>query len=143
MKYSNQIIINKPRHEVIQIFNNEANLYKWQNGLKSIKIISGEKGKVGLTRSMIYEMNGKDTEMIEIVESIDLPYQITLVYKAKGIWNRCVNKFSEIDQKTLWQVETEFKMSGFMKTLEFFGKKILMSQTESDMNRFKTFAEAH
>jgi len=47
MKYTSQVVINLPINEVIVLFDNEKNLFKWQPELISFEHLSGEKGEVG------------------------------------------------------------------------------------------------
>ena len=54
MKYSNEVIINLPIKEVIELFDSEENLFKWQPELLSFEHLSGEKGEVGAKSKMNY-----------------------------------------------------------------------------------------
>ena len=73
MKYELEIIINKPRQEVVRLFDNQENLPKWQKGLMSFNHLSGNPGEVGAKSKLLYDMNGRKTEMIETITSNNLP----------------------------------------------------------------------
>ncbi len=73
MRYTCEIIINLNRNEVINKFDNEENMYKWQDSLKSYEVISREKGQNGLKGKLLYDQRGKETEMIETIELFDFP----------------------------------------------------------------------
>ncbi len=141
MKYTCEVTINKTRDEVIKLFDSTENLYKWQKGLVSFEMISGEVGVNGLKSKMIYDENGKTMEMIETIEKFAFPNELIATYEAKNVWNRCVNTFEDSNNITVWKMESEFQCGGFMKLMTTFGKNIFMKQTLNDMNRFKEFAE--
>ena len=44
MKYTAEIRIALPRNKVIELFDNSANLYKWQPGLKRVTQLEGKPG---------------------------------------------------------------------------------------------------
>lgn len=141
MKYECEVTIYEKREDVIKLFDNVENLFKWHKGLKSFDILSGEAGVNGLKSILVYDMNGKTLEMLETIEKYNYPYEMIAIYEAKNVWNRCVNVFEEKDGKTIWKMETEFQCSGFMKLMAGVGKKMFMKQTLEDMNRFKDFVE--
>ena len=62
--------------------------------------------------------------------------------EAKNVWNRCINTFEEIGDQTKWTVDTEFKMPGIIGIVGKFTKGMFMKQTQSDMEKFKVFAES-
>ena len=45
MKYTSEITIDRPRSYVIEMFDSIENMYKWQVGLKSFKVSSGDPGQ--------------------------------------------------------------------------------------------------
>lgn len=141
MKYTCEVWIDLPRDEVITLFDNTDNLFLWQQGLKSIDIISGTLGVGGLKSKLVYDRKGKEIVMVETVETFDFPGKMIAIYEAKNVWNKCVNIYEEYDGKTLWQIESEFIASGLNRVMMLLGKSILMKQTLEDMNRFKIFAE--
>jgi hypothetical protein len=95
MKYTLEIIINKPRAEVIELFNNPDNLIKWQPGLQSYTHISGEQGKPGAKSKLKYDMNGRKIEMIETISVNKLPDEFSGTYETKGVFNTYENYFYE------------------------------------------------
>jgi len=143
MKYTCEVIIDKPREEVIKLFDSTDNLFKWQKTLASFDIISGENGVDGLKSKMVYDDNGKTMEMIETIEQFNFPDELIAIYEADKVWNRCVNIFKDMGDQTSWSMESEFVCSGFMKLVTTFGKKMFMKQTLKDMNSFKSFSESN
>ena len=55
MKYSNEVIINLPLNRVMELFDSEENLFKWQPELISFEHFSGEKGEVGAKSKLKYK----------------------------------------------------------------------------------------
>lgn len=47
MKYTKEIVIDKPRDVVSDLFNSQENIKEWQEGLVSFDHVSGEVGTPG------------------------------------------------------------------------------------------------
>ncbi len=141
MRYICEVTINRTRDEVLDLFDDTNNLYKWQKTLKKVEIIEGNKYENGLRSRFTYDNKGKDMVMIEIVEKFDYPDQMIAIYEAPNVWNRCVNDLIEKGNKTIWRIDSEFKCKGFMRVVTLIGKKMFINQTMKDLNNFKRFAE--
>ena len=142
MKYSNEVVIDLPRKKVIELFNSEENLFKWQPELLSFEHLSGEKGEVGAKSKMQYKMGKREIDMIETIRVMNFPDEFSATYEAKGVWNEMKNYFEEIDEKTTrWRSESHFKFSGFMRLIGFFMPDGFRKQSQKSLERFKTFAE--
>ena len=66
MKYRCEVIINLPRERVVELFDNPDNMSQWQPGLQSFEHLSGEPGQPGTKSKLVYDMNGRRVEMVEI-----------------------------------------------------------------------------
>jgi uncharacterized membrane protein len=142
MKYSLEIVIDKPRPKVVELFKNSENLPKWQPGLINFIPISGEAGKPGAKSKLEYDMNGRKIEMIETITVNNLPDEFSGNYETKGVFNTYQNFFyEEGSDKTKWVTVSEFQFSGIMKLMGFFMKKSFPKETQKFMNRFKEFVE--
>lgn len=142
MKYREELMLELPRDSVVDLFDDPDNLSEWQPGLKSFDLISGEAGHPGAKSRLRYEMDGREIEMIETIEVRNLPEEFSGTYEAKGVWNRVVNRFHELDpDRTRWEIETEFKFSGLMRVMAFFMRGSFARQTRENMHAFKRFAE--
>lgn len=142
MKYELEITINKPREEVIKIFDNQDNLSKWQKSLMSYDQISGTPREQGAKCKLLYDMNGRKTEMIETITSKNLPHQVTSTYDTKGVHNIQENYFYEEGaDKTKWKTVSEFQFSGFMKIIGFLFQKSFPKTSYGFMEDFKEYAE--
>ncbi|MBT3274038.1 MAG: SRPBCC family protein [Spirochaetales bacterium] len=143
MKYSCSIVIELPRERVIELFDSTENLSKWQVGFISMDHLEGEPGELGAKSKLVYDMNGKQLEMIETVINRDLPDELSFAYDTKGVWNSCVNKFKDHSpERTEWTMENEFRGTGFMKLLTLLMPGMFKRQTMKDMQRFQEFAES-
>ena len=143
MRYTKQVAINLPRDKVIELFDNPDNLKKWQPSLQSFEHVSGEVGQKGAKSRLIYNERNRTMEMTETIEKRALPDEFTAIYEAKGVWNRVCNRFYEEDKSnTLWEMETEFRFSGFMKVFGLLMGGAFPKQTHQTMNDFKIFAES-
>lgn len=65
MKYQVEISIGLPRDRVIELFDSFENLKKWQPGLKTVEHLSGEAGRLGTKSKLLYDIDGREVEMIE------------------------------------------------------------------------------
>ena len=143
MKYSNEVIINLPIKKVIELFDSEENLFKWQPELISFEHLSGEKGEVGAKSKMKYKMGKREIDMVETITIKNFPKEFSATYEAKGVWNEMKNYFEEIDDNTTkWRSDSYFKFSGFMKLIGLLMPGSFKKQSQKSLERFKTFAEA-
>ncbi|QNL21028.1 SRPBCC family protein [Hyphobacterium sp. CCMP332] len=143
MKYELEININKPREEVIRLFDNPDNMSKWQKGLISFEHISGEVGQKGAKSRLLYDMNGRKTEMIETITKRNLPEEFSGTYEAKGVFNIQENYFYVIDDKTTkWKTISEFRFKGLMKIIAFLFGSSFKKTSYKFMVDFKNFAES-
>lgn len=142
MKYSSEVILNLPLKKVIELFDSEENLFKWQPELISIEHLSGEKGEVGAKSKMNYKMGKREVEMIETITAKNLPYEFSATYEAKGVWNEMKNYFEEIDADTTrWRSDSHFEFSGFMKLIGILMPGTFKKQSQKSLDLFKAFAE--
>ena len=142
MKYRSEIIIDLPRDQVIEKFDNPENMKYWQEGLISYEFMDGEPGQEGSTMKLRYKMGKRDLEMTETITKRNLPDEFHGTYDAGMVFNRQWNYFKEERDKTRWISESEFKFSGFMKIMALFmGKRAFQKQSYKFMEDFKSFAE--
>ena len=142
MQYSTQIKINLPRTKVIELFDSNENMFKWQNDLISFDPVSGDPGKEGAKSRMIYKMGKRKVEMIETITKRNFPDEFSGTYEAKGVWNLQQNFFEETSVgKTKWVSISEFKCKGWMAIMCWLMPGAFKKQTLKFMNNFKEFAE--
>jgi len=96
MKYEFEIEINQPRNKVIELFDNQDNMKKWQPGFISFEHLQGEAVQPGAKSKVKYKMGKRDIEMIETIVLRNLPDEFSCTYETGGMWNKEENYFSEI-----------------------------------------------
>ena len=142
MKYTTEIRINLPRSKVLKLFDNTANLYKWQPGLKSYTHLAGEPGEEGARSELVYEGRKGDLVITETIGHKDLPEQFFMNYTSRGVYNKVENWFTEIEPGiTLWKTINTFNFKGIMLLMAPFMKQAFIHNTMLNMDRFKLFAE--
>ena len=142
MKYTSEITIDRPRSQVIEMFDSIENMYKWQVGLKSFKVIGGEPGQEGSISEMVYESRKGDLTMTETITKRNLPDEFHGIYKAKGVYNEMFNYFLETDSgMTLWRTVSVFRFRGLLALMAPFMKSAFKNNTLMNMERFKAFVE--
>jgi hypothetical protein len=142
MEYSVDLVIDLPRDRVIELFDSSENLDKWQAGLQEFTHLEGQAGQVGAKSKMLYDMNGRQVEMIETITHRAFPDRFAGTYEAKGVFNIVDNRFEDIDGKqTRWTNMNVFEFTGFMKLIGFFMKSSFPKETLKQMEAFKSFAE--
>ena len=142
MKYQQEIIIEKPRKEVVEKFSNPDNMKHWQRGFIFMKPINGELGAEGSQNLLKYDMGKQKVEMTETILKNNLPDEYSATYEAKGVYNYQVNRFTPtLEKSTLWITENEFQFSGFMKLFGWFMPGAFKKQSWKYMEDFKAFVE--
>lgn len=144
MKYTVDVIIEKPIDQVIELFDNPDNMKHWMSGLKSFEHLSGEPGQPGAKSLLRFQMGKREMEMIETITLRNLPEELTGTYEADGTLNISQNRFIDINGlSTKWVAENEFQFGGFMmKLMGLIMPGMFKKQTLKFMNSFKQFAEA-
>ncbi|PZD78094.1 SRPBCC family protein [Mesonia sp. K7] len=143
MKYTQEIIINKPIDEVVQLFDSVENMDKWMEGLQSFEHLSGTPGEVGAKSKLKFKMGKREIEMIETITVKNLPHEFSGTYEADGVFNMVRNKFVELSEnQTKHITENEFQFKGFMKVMGFLMPGAFKKQSMKYMETFKAFAES-
>lgn len=142
MLYTVDIIIDKPLREVVDLFNNEDNLYKWMRGLQSMEHLEGTPGKEGAKTRLQFQMGKRHFDMEETILSMNPPEEMTTEYRTKGVYNKVITRFEEAEEgKTRYISEQDFRFSGFMKYLAPLMKGAFKKQSSQYLKDFKEFAE--
>ncbi len=146
MKYTNEVEINKPLEEVIPLFDNPDNLYKWMEGLQSFEHISGTPGQPGAKSKLKFKVGKREMVLIETVTVRNLPKEFTGTYESengKGALNIVRNEFVKLSPaKTKYISESEFQFKGFMAIIAVLMKGAFKKQSLKYITNFKNFAES-
>ena len=145
MKYIVEIEINKPREEMLALFDNAENLQLWMPGLVSYDQLSGEPGHVGATSKFVVSAGNRPCEMIETITVKNMPVEFTATYETDGMWNQVKNIFDEVDkQTTKWTAYNEFRSEKLMmKLMMLLMPWAFKKESMKFMQSFKAFAEKH
>ncbi|MFN8474235.1 MAG: SRPBCC family protein [Anaerolineae bacterium] len=143
MVFTTQVTIERPRQRVLDLIRNPDNFPKWQPGLVSVELISGEKDQVGSKSRVIYEMRGIRLSVTETVIKHSPPDVFVSAYESRGVKNISENRFfEEGPDASRWVLINDFKFTGLMSVMGVFFKDMVPKQTLESMNRFKEFAES-
>lgn len=142
MKITSEITINRPRQRVIDLITDPKNTPKWQSGIKSIELLSGDKDQEGAKSRVIFEFNGYQVEVIETVIRRDPPELFSSTFEARGVKNTVVNRFYEVGpDRTRWVMDNAFHFGAILALASVFLRSVVAKQTAQSMSRFKAFAE--
>jgi uncharacterized membrane protein len=142
ISYTNTIIIELPREEVIKLFNSKENLYKWMKGLKNVEPIDDVEGEVGSRMRLQFITGKREMEMIETITKKNLPEEFHGTYETSGVVNTQRNFFrQEGAHKTKWISESDFHFTNWMRYFAPLMKGLFKKQSFKFMQDFKRFAE--
>ncbi|QDC25259.1 SRPBCC family protein [Georgenia yuyongxinii] len=142
MRYTEEIEIALPRDEVVRLFTDLASLPKWQKGLQSVGLLSGEAFQVGARTRLVFLTGKRRMEMIETITHNALPEALHAVYDTKGVHNVCENYLTEVaPDRTRWVTPNVFEFSGPMRIIGLLFGRSFSKETREQMRRFKEFAE--
>jgi uncharacterized protein YndB with AHSA1/START domain len=142
MKYTKEIIINKPLREVWDKFTDEHFITEWQPSFVSVEVIEGTPGKVGSKSMMKFIENGREVVLQEeITERTDYK-SMSMIYTTNGVINNMNNVFIEENNKTIYRTENEFIFTtALMKIIGFLMGWMFKAQTEKTLRLFKEAVE--
>jgi hypothetical protein len=95
MKYVCQVIINASLEKVIDLFLEKMVINK--------DLTPGNKCSL----DYVIDENHR-LQMIETIESVNLPEEIVTIYEVEKVWNRCVNRFNVEKGKVIYTMDVEF-----------------------------------
>jgi len=142
VKHSCDIEINAPRSRVVALFDNPANLVKWQPDLIKFEPISGTPGQPSAKSRLVYRAGKGELELIETITLRNLPDEFSGTYESKMGMTRISNRFVDNGPTTRWIVDTEFSGSWIMKVLSLVMGGMMRAQTLKVVQAFKVFAES-
>lgn len=143
MKYTTEILIDKPLQEVISKMNSTENMKHWQEGLASTEHISGIPGEFGAKMKLNYDFGKRKMELIETITKQNFPDEFHATYTTVGVRNIQQNYFETAgENKTKWVCKNEFQPTNFvMNVMLFLMPRSFKKQTKKYMTNFKNFAE--
>ena len=143
MKYTCKVDIDLPIDKTVALWEDETKFKEWQDGFKSIELISGTPNSEGAKSKIILEEKRK-IELLETILISDLPNKKIALYEHIHMTNTQTTSFKSINQnKTQYISEVEYtKFNGILVRLvaKLFPSKF-KEQSLKWMNQFKEFAE--
>ena len=144
MKYTCTVDINLPIDRTVELWVDETIFKEWQDGFKSIELLSGTANTKGAKSKIVLDDGKKRIELIETIMNSDLPNEKKALYEHVHMTNTQTTRFEPITEKmTRYISEVEYtKFNGFIIKLMaklFPGK--FKEQSQKWMNQFKEFAE--
>lgn len=143
MKYTIEIVIEKPINEVAKKMDSIENMKHWQEGLVSTEHISGTPGEFGAKMKLNYDFGNRKMELIETITKRNFPNEFHATFNTKGMHNIQQNYFESTDiGHTKWVSKNEFQPTTFaMSAMLFLMPRAFKKQTKKFMNNFKNFVE--
>ena len=143
MNYTCEVVINLPRERVISLFDDPANLVKWQPGLVSFEPLTGVPGQPGARSRLTYRLGRRTIEMVETVTTRNLPREFSGTYATEGGCSTVRNEFhEETASRTRWLAHSEYRCDGLpMRLMSWLMPSAFRRQTQKFMDQFKAFAE--
>ena len=143
MKIVSEITINRPRERVVELITNSDYTPRWQPGVKSIELVSGEKDQLGARSRVIFEFNGLQLEVFETVITRSPPDRFASAFEARGVTNTVENRFDEAGPgQTRWVMDSTFHFNRAMSLFAVLIRSVVAKQVAQSMQRFKSFAES-
>lgn len=142
MKYTSEIIIDKPIENVIPLFDNHDNMFKWMKGLKKVTPLTVIQGEVNSKMEMYFELGKRKFHILETILEKNLPSHMSCKYKSIGMENIVHIHFEPIKHnQTRYITESNFKFKGIFVLMKFFSAKMFKEQSYKYLEDFKHFAE--
>ena len=146
MKYTCKTTINLPRSEVVELWINENNFKKWQDGFVKIDHLSGELQAPGSQSKIYLAQSNRKMELLETVISNNLPEEKSASYEHSHMTNILTTRFKPISQtSTEYIAEVEYtKFNGIVpKLMACLFPRMFKKQNQKWLNQFKEFAESN
>ena len=147
VNYGHEITVNKSLNEAWAVSQDESKANQWIAGLKSIELISGEKGTVGSKYKVVVNPGEgqEDFEMIETVVSIKEYDHIEMNFDSEMMDFAQTISFKEADGKTTIKTDSKVMAKGIMMRsmfalMETFGG-VFQAQEEKNIEALKKVIE--
>lgn len=142
-EYTKEAVIEKPMHEVVQLFGDHRNFTEWQPELVAYDTFEGDPCCEGARSRLKYDKGrGGSVKMVEKVLKSDLPEEYRVEYDTDGVKNYQTHHFEAINEdKTMYRVKSEYDTDGLMKIASKLNLDHFEKDTENFVQSFKHYAE--
>ena len=143
MKFICTVEIDKPKAEIVELFNNDTYLKDWQKGFVSKELISGVAGEKDAVSRIIFHNKKNVIELKETILNTDINEKYAL-YEHIYMTNTMKTNFIAVDANHT-KINTEInytKFNGLMpKLMAMLMPGMFRKQTQQMLDDFKAFAE--
>jgi uncharacterized protein YndB with AHSA1/START domain len=143
MRFKLELLINRPRSEVWQAFNDSEKMKSWQPSLVKVEPLRGIQGQPGAESRLTFKENEREFSLVETITHCQEPERFDQKYENQFSSNTVKNVFVEQEQRqTLWTIETEYTFKTLaMKIMGPLYNKNFAGRTQRDMEYFKKMME--
>lgn len=142
--YTNQIVINRPRKQVVHIFTDSAHYPEWQPNLVAFDVYEGGDLQTGTKARLEYNFGDHDKLVAHFrVKENKLPDSIKIDYDSDGVQNYQTVRFQALtESRTLVIIDSEYDMEGLMKIMKVLNPKHFHKRTQEYLEQYKKYAES-
>ena len=138
MKFSTNIVINRPVTKVFNFAMHPHNLKTWVNTLKGYKTLKGRRNQVGNTGVLIFEDKEGKLEVSEEIVQFERNRFLHTKLSHKGMDSEIQIKFLDQGDSTKVMVNTTVRLKPWIANLfSIFMKNEMKQQQARDYQRFK------
>lgn len=142
-RFNHEILIEKGRQEVSELFTNIENFPHWFRGTNEITKLSPDLTDIGAKFLIKGNDNGREWEGVISIENKEIPVSIKWLWNTDVINNRMVTRFiTENDHQTRIICENKLDFIGLFGVFFTFRLPKLKAQFQNDLEQFKKFAES-
>ncbi len=141
--FTEEILIAKPRKELIELITTIEHYPKWQPDLVDYNTFKGVPLEPGAKTRLVYREGRNDNiKLVETVVENNLPENLKFKHATAGIISYHNHIFEDNGESTLYTMECDYDFDGLMKVLSIFTASHFKSQVKKFMESFKAFAES-
>jgi uncharacterized protein YndB with AHSA1/START domain len=142
LRYESRMTINKPRAEVWKIFDDDARMKDWLEGLESIELVSGEKGEPGSKYKLVIAGQGEKVEIYETMKEIRPEELYSFTLDAEPLINDVEVIFADKDGGTeMVQKEAVAGKTLVWRSLFYWLQSSFQANSKRNLENFKRIAE--
>lgn len=143
MRLTHHLTLPTSRLNVWRVFDNPANLKKWQPTLTDVEPAGGFPGRVGAVTRLTYNNNGRALELTEVITERAEPYLLVKTLESPNLLNTVTYRFVAVSpDETRWEVVSELVFQGiFSRMLGRLQRGGRQARLEAEMARFQQLVE--
>ncbi len=143
VKFTMDLVLDRPIEAVWRAFDNPENLKAWQRDLVSVEPVSGTPGQPGAVSRLTYREGKRVIVLTETITERQQPNHFAGTYDAGMGLNHITADFSpQGSNATLWRMGYESQSRGIWKLLAPLFAGMIRKRTRDDAARFKAALES-